>query len=284
MGIIQKDGFDFIDDLKEVPSTFIIKGHDLDEEINYIKNNQIKSIYLTEFKSKAIINLDFLKELKFINEVNLNGVDFDYDGLYHLENIKKLTLSIKNKNQYLDFSKFLELEELSIDWYKEFPNLSDNRKLRKLAIWKFRPQTSSLSALSLPEFLEELHLTESNILNLKGVELLNLKEFQAHHCKELQSLDGLFSFSPKIKILILDYCRKLTNYNELRYCINLQKIVLGDCGDIPSLKWLESLKEINHLSFWGTNLVDGNTSYCKGINYVNFKNKRNYSNKVEEFR
>ncbi|RIW11879.1 hypothetical protein D0X99_20175, partial [Algoriphagus lacus] len=108
MGIITLDGFDFIQDLNGDPDAFIVKGESLIDEIEYIKLKNIKSIYLTYFKSKNIKNLDFLNQVPFVEKVNLNGLEVDYLGLYHLKSLKSITLSVINKNQHLDFSYFSE--------------------------------------------------------------------------------------------------------------------------------------------------------------------------------
>lgn len=283
MAIIEKDGFEFLDDINGNPDALVLKGESLNEEVEYINNNKIKSIYLTLFKSKAINNLDFLKETDCIEKVNLNDVDVDYSGLYFLNNLKCAILSIKNKKQHLDYSNFKQLEYLSIDWYSQFPDLSSNLKLKELVIWKFKPKTKLLSVLRLPNGLEKFKISESNILNLEGLYLPNIKNFEGHYCNSLESLEGLKGLSTDLNTLILDYCKKLTDYTDIKFCKQLNKIILGDCGDISTLRWLEELNNVNHFSFWNTKLIDGNVSPCFGIDYVSFKNAKHYNHKKEEF-
>jgi hypothetical protein len=55
MAIINKDGFDFIDDINGNAEAMIVTGESLIDEIDYIKHKRIKSIYLTYFKSKKSI-------------------------------------------------------------------------------------------------------------------------------------------------------------------------------------------------------------------------------------
>lgn len=283
MAIIVKDGFEFIDDIDGNPEALVIKGENLNEEVKYINSNKIKSIYLTFFKSKSINNLDFLNETNCIEKVNLNDVDVDYSGLYCLSNLKHAILSVKNKKQYLDYSKFKHLEYLSIDWYSQFPDLSSNTNLKELVIWKFKPKSKMFSELKLPKELENLQISESNILNFDGLYLTNLKKFEGHYCNFLESLKGINGVSSNLNTLILDNCIKLTDYTNLESCKKLRKIVLGDCGDISTLKWLRELKNVKHFSFWNTRLIDGDTSPCFGIDYVSFKNAKHYNHKKEEF-
>jgi hypothetical protein len=184
----------------------------------------------------------------------------------------------------LDYSKFSKLEILSIDWYNNFPDLSKNENLKELSVWKFRPKSKGLAELSLPKSLEKLHITESNILSLAGLELNNLREFEGHYCNALETVRGIDNFSNSLNVLILDYCRKLTSYEDLRYAKNLNKLILGDCGDIQNIKWLKDLKNMKHFSFWNTKLIDGDTSPCIGIDYVSFKNQKHYNYKKEDLK
>lgn len=284
MAIITLDGFDFIDDLNGNPEAMIVKGESLIDEINYIKNKNIKSIYLTYFKSKKIENLEFLKEIKVIEKVNFNDLEFEYTELYHLKNLKNITLSIKNKSQHLDFSKFPNLEILSIDWYNNFPDLSKNDNLKELSVWKFKPKSKSLAELSLPKSLEKLQITESNILSLEGLELNNLREFEGHYCNALETVKGIKKFSKNLNVLILDYCRKLTSYEDLKFAENIEKLILGNSGDIPNLLWLKNLKKVKHFTFVNTKLIDGDTSPCFGIDYIGFKNQKHYNYKEEDIK
>ena len=218
-----------------------------------------------------------------IEKISLDDLDINYSGLYHLENLKNLTLSVKNNTQHLDFSKFSKLEILSIDWYQKFPNLTQTNRLKELYMWKFRPKTQSLSALQLPNSLEVLHITQSNIRTFNGLILPNLKNFGAYYCNAVESVEGIDKISKVLQTLILEYSHKLTSYDRLKLCKELEKIIIVDCGDIPNLLWLRELKKVKHFSFWNTKLNDGDTAPCFGIDYVSFKNAKHYNHKEEEF-
>lgn len=284
MSIINKDGFDFYSDINNNPESFIIKGIDLNKEIAYIIDNNIKSISLSCFESKSIESLQFLEKINFIEKVSLDNINIELNSLYVLKNLKELIISVINKKQFLDYSMFPNLEILSIDWYSKFPSLSKNNNLKELSIWKFKPKSKSLKELFLPESLEKLHITESNIINLEGLESNNLKIFEAHYCNSLESIKGINKFSNNLGTFILDYCRKLVFYDDLKYAKNLNKLILGDCGDIPNLNWLSELKKLEHFSFLNTKLINGDTSYCFFIKYVNFKNENYYNYKKEDFK
>lgn len=284
MSVVVIDGFKFYQDINRNPESLIISGVDLVAEINYIKARKIKSIALSYFESSDVANLDFLIEVPFIHTISITDLKINYLGLYNLLDLKSATLSVSSKNQYLDYSKFKKLEYLSIDWNSNFPDLSENKELKELVIWKFKPKSQSFQELRLPKELQSLEITESNILNLEGLDLDNLKKFEGHYCNRVSSVQGIRGISKSLNTLILDYCKKLSGYDELMSCGQLEKLILGDCGEIPNLAWLRRLKKIKHFSFYNTKLGDGDTSPCFGIQYVSFKNEKHYTHKVEEFR
>lgn len=277
MAKIIVDGFEFFDWGINQKIMYFSKEN-LTEAIDYIKKNQIKAIAISD----DLNDLSFFREITFIEDLHIGNNYNDYSGLYFIENLKKITINSLQSNSKIQIQKFKNLEYLSIDWYAKFPDLSNNLKLKELSIWKFRPKSKTFKEVLLPKNLEFLHITESNILNLDGLECPNLKTFEGHYCSKLESLSGIDGIS-NIETLVLDYCGKLTQYDNLKYCEQLRKIILGSCGNLPTLNWLKFLKNVKYFSFWDTKLEDGDVSPCFGIDYVSFKNAKHYNHKSEEF-
>jgi hypothetical protein len=188
-----------------------------------------------------------------------------------------------NRGQHLNFEKFKYLETLSIDWYSDFADLSKNRNLKELYIWKFKPKGKSFKDLVLPQNLDLLHITESNIESFKGLEGLAIKQLEAYYCSNLKSLEGLEIVSGSLERLILENCKNIVNFDPLGHCTLMKKIILTKCGNIPNLKWLALIKDLKMFTFLGTNILDGDLSYCFGIDYVYFNNAKHYNHRVNEF-
>ena len=283
MGYIQKDGFDFVEDLKGNPEFFLLKGINLDKELSYITQNRITALYLTYFESAAIVDLDFLADIPFIEKININDLDVDYSGIYFLTDLKVAILSVKNKKQHLDYTKFKKIELLSIDWYKDFPDLSEMKKLRELYIWKFKPKSNSFSELLLPKYLDLLHVTDTNIESMIGLQNLHIRQLEVYFGSKLVSLKGLEDLSEYLDTLVLDNCKKIKYFEPLSKCVKMKKMILTKCGEIQTLRWLQEMKNLKMFTFSGTNIIDGNLSFCFGIDYVYFKNAKHYNHRVEEF-
>ena len=272
-----KDGFVFFDGFFNTP-VLNFDNLDIEKKVEYILKNNIRNISLDQ----GLDNFDFLKKTNFIEEIYVSENIHEID-LYQLKQLKRMIVNVKKNKPQIDYSQFPQLEYLSIDWYAKFPSLIENKKLKELILWKFKPKERNFGSLSLPESIENLEITGSNVQDFLGISLPNLKKIEAHYCSNLKTLNGIESTSTTLESLIVCNCRNLTDYDILSTCSHLKKIILGDCGDIPNLNWLTKLKNVKHFSFWGTKLLDGNVEPCFGINYVSFKNAKHYNHKESEF-
>ena len=280
--MINIDGHNFIEE-NGIIGSFVITGNNLQNEIKYIIDNNINSIYLSHFNSHKIENLDFLNEISFIECININDLNLSYEPILKLNRLKKAILSINKKEQKIDFSQFSNLESLSCDWYEGFPDLINNKKLNELRLWKFNPKSKSLNSLKLPKTILKLHLNQTNISDLNGFESIFLEEFECYYCRNLISLDGIANFSEGIKTIIIENAKNLTNYLELIRCCKLNKLILTNCGEVENISWIKHLQNLKHFAFWGTNIIDGDLSLCFNIEYVSFNNKKHYNYKDSDF-
>ncbi|WP_185249137.1 hypothetical protein [Chryseobacterium bernardetii] len=263
--------------------TMAIRGGDnLKNEIEYIKTKNIISISINS--DSIVKDLNFFDKIDFIEEFYISKYDIDYSGIYKLKNLKSLDVIYRESiKPNIDYSQFKKLEHLSINWYNKELDLSENKNLKKLVIWKFKPKTKTFSYIKLPDSLESIEITESNIENFDGLILPNLKSFEGHYCSKLTSLEGLKKSSDNLQSFVLGSCGNLTNYDDLKHCKNLEKIILTRCGDMQSLSWLKLLKKVKHFTFLYTKVLDGDVSICSEIKYVAFTNSRHYNHKMEEF-
>ena len=96
-------------------------------------------------------------------------------------------------------------------------------------------------------------------------------------------------FSQGIRYLVvnleeiqIEKCKKIGDFEVLGKVKSLKKIILSESGEIKTLSFVKELNRIEFISFWGTNVLDGNINYCEGINYVGFDNKKHYTHKMEK--
>ena len=281
MAIIQKDGFYHSVSENNSDKVLVLTGLEIEKEIDYIRNNGITGLYITFGYYKGDGTLDFLSEIPFIKKLMLNHVNLNIDGIYHLKNLTYLTYNTDKKKYKLDFSQFQFLEEAYIEWHPSFPELSFNKQLKTLHLWKYNPKSKSLENLVLPTSLTELRLVHTNITSLVGSYPF-IKKLGIHYGRNLHTLKGIDD-AKKIEYLTVRNCKKLTEYSDIANCPNLQEIYLTDNGNIKTLKWLKKLPKLKVFNFYDTILDDGDLGYGFNIDSFVFKDRKGYSHKEKDF-
>lgn len=276
-----------IDGFKIIPSengpVLGIESDKLEACMDYAKKKKIDKIFLHSLDGHNFDNVDFLKENNFFTQISITDDTINISGIHYLHNLKYLSLS--NGKQPLDLRKFKYLDECSIDWNNKIKGLDEPNNISRLSIWKFKPGSKDFTDLSGCKGVNYLHITESNIESVKGIKKFkSLDHFEGHYLTKLETLSGLEDLSSHLKVLVFDYCRKLTDYEPvLGKLTHLERLILGDCGQLNSIRFINKLKELNFFSFVNTNVVDGDISPAIGLGYVGFNDKKHYSHKSEAF-
>ncbi|WBW97206.1 hypothetical protein [Oceanirhabdus sp. W0125-5] len=280
MAIIEKNGFKFLSGLNS--QYIVIESNRLEQYLNYIKNNEISSIYISSLYFLED-NIDFLLDLIFVKKINISATSIkNYDGLKHLKNLKELILS--NLNTKVDLSNNIFLETLSIDLDKKIVGLEKLSSLKKFKIWKYKPKSRNLTELSNLSSIEELTVTQSTITSLKGCgKFKNLKKLELNYINKLEFIDQLELNADILKSLRIDNCKKIKNHNYVSCLKELELLSFCDCDKISTIEFIRNLPKLKQFMFVNTNVIDGDLSPCLGLEYVGFSNKRHYSHKCEDF-
>lgn len=157
--------------------------------------------------------------------------------------------------------------------------------LKSLTVSNYKPKTKDLSTLPSLSNLEHLSLIKTNIATLQGVNNFNnLKRLEIFSASKLETIAALQVLLSSLEEIQVELCKKITDFETLGKVKSLKKIILSESGEIKSLAFVKDLPELEFISFWGTNVLDGNIKYCEGINYVGFDNKKHYTHKLEQFK
>jgi hypothetical protein len=253
------------------------------ESCDYFIRTGLKriSIYPGIYKAndlKPLISLE-----NHLEGILLDGkIDYSY-----LDKFKQLRfLSIQdNRKDIVDLNNFTQLETLCANISNRLIGLETCQNLKVLFANNYKSQTNDLLALPRIGTLEYLGLFQSTITDLRGIDnFMNLNRIHLYGLSKLLSIKELKKVSQNLLDLEFDKCKKITDYETLADLVNLHKIIISKSGQMKSLQFVKSLKKLKFISFWDTNVLDGNINYCKGIDYVGFDNKRHYNCKVEEFK
>ncbi len=196
-------------------------------------------------------------------------------ALSHLRSLKVLTYC----DTPIDFTRFPQLEEVSLEWREGASSLYDCATLRHVFI-------NNCSAKSLDVFhklnrLEYLSLKSPRLEMIGNVPTLQSLSFLGvYNAGRLYSLAGVEQF-PNLEMLEIERCRKISNIVPVASLRRLQRLMFANCGDIDSLKPVAELKELREVFFHeSTRIVDGDLTPLKSLPHledVSFQERRHYN-------
>ncbi len=282
MAIENVDGFKVIRNEKGL--VLSIETDRLDDCIQYAKEKGITRIFLNRKFGYNLNDVRFFEHNNFFKAVSITDESIDISGVHYLHDLEYLSLS--NGKQKVDFSSFPDLQECSIDWNDQVSNMAVCAKLGKAKIWKYKPKSKSFYELKDIVSLRHLHITESSIESFDNIQYLkNMSYFEGYYLSKLKTLKPIQLLHDRLKVLILEHGKKISDMEEvLSKMDSLEKLILSDCGELSSIKFINNLPSLTFFSFVDTNVKDGDMNPSKRLEYAGFDNKRHYSHKSEDIR
>lgn len=278
------DGFKFqkgIDGSRKL----IIESSKLEACIKYILEGKAKAITINCFQGYELTDIDFLNKVSNVLEgLHLPETKFNNQILNSLHNLRYLGFA-DNKKDVIDLSNFPNLKSLACDYSSRLKGLEFCEKLNDLTLTSYKSKSKNLSELPLFTDLQELLLFKTDITTLQGIERFrNLKKLEIFSDSKLETIAALQVLSNSLQEIQIEQCKRINDYETLGKVQSLKKIILSESGELKTLAFLKELPRLEFISFWGTNVLDGNIKYCEGINYVGFDDKKHYTHKSEQFK
>jgi hypothetical protein len=273
-----RDGFKFASGPLN-RNVIIIEDQRIDDYVHYINQNDIRSIYINS-GYYHLDNVDCLERVQRIETINIGAAISNFDGLYRSsESIKVLLLG--DITGPIDLLRMKHVEEMAIEMNKHVLNLEKCKQLKELRIWKYKK--NNLEELSGLTNLNAITITQSTLVTLDGCNRFDkLERVELNYMSKLEDINQLAELADTLKVLRIESCKKI-NFDFLHRLKNLEKLSLIDSGSIPNLSFVKSLPKLKFLVFSKTNVIDGDLSYCEGIEYVAFDNKKHYTHKSKDF-
>lgn len=251
-------------------------------------------------QDNVIVGLDVMRiyadegvELKDLNV--LNGLDvkrltinapgnIDHKALHNQSNLIHLDLRSFDVETF-DFNCFPNLKCLYFDWKKGMRHIDRLQNLELMVVRGFKPADKSLSLFSNLINLKELHLIQSTIASLNGIqELSNLVDLSIVYCKNIEFVDAIIY--PFIKCLYIENCKKV-GLDVLKSMPNLKSLQLQSQPDLATLRpVLEELKQLEELKIYGTKILEQDNAYWaqyKQLKHLEFQDFRHYKVKSDAF-
>lgn len=213
-----------------------------------------------------------------------------YEPVYEMQNLRMLqprTVYGYDDKYHTEFDcarlkSAGKLEDFDADCRKYIKNMDALTNLRSLCISSFREPTLE-NAVGSP-VLDTLWMFRSSVENLRGLERSRaLTAVKIDTCPQLKNIDALCSAKDTLHGLVLENCRNIEDYSVLGELTELTRLsILGTCT-IPSLSFIKNLPKLRSVFLSGT-VVDGDLSYCDGLENVTIsQGRRHYNRKYEDF-
>ena len=299
MAIVTKDGFCFFDEnTHHTGQLCLIVDNRYELIAKYIQDNNITSISINinfrlckdygmadENLLKTFPNESFfakisnsIKEL-YIGDTNLS----DIKGIGHFTNLEVLSIGYcekPKKDVDIDFSTFPKLNYLYTPWFPKGFDLTCNKELESLVVYGFAPKSQNFTSLQLPQSLKCLELVRANIIDFDGLKMPLGEKIECYYCRNIESMKGIDATRKTLTRLMIENSKKLSNYEAISKCSELQSLVLCGCGDIPTLSTIFPLPKLNHFVILNTTVADGDISQLQNIKKVYITNKPHYNYKL----
>jgi len=131
--------------------------------------------------------------------------------------------------------------------------------------------------------LESLDCTQTNLTSLGFLrDLPKLTTFEISYAPKLLDIDGLTYCKKTLTKLEIDHCKRIDNYEVLYSLPNLERLLISDSKEIPSIDFVSKMPKLQDFSFVGTAVTSGDLSLCARLKHVGFDNKKHYSHTYEE--
>ncbi len=203
----------------------------------------------------------------------------DLSGLQRLRDLRVLVTHDTTFSN--DLSWFPKLEEYRGPWHKDL-GLENCRSLATLSLTSYRPSGRDLASLCHLDQLRELRLTRPGVTSLRGVRSLTTLEIldvaYAQNLVTVQDAEAL----PHLREAVFQNCPKLADHSRLGECGTLRSLQFTRCGVMPSLAFLDSMRQLEHFSFVGTNVVDGDMRPLLRLRSTGFDSRKHYSHTCDE--
>jgi protein phosphatase 1 regulatory subunit 7 len=228
----------------------------------------------------ALQDIEFLRRYPFVTDVvsvfPISG-PFDLSPIPALTELRSLTISGPVP---LALGRFSRLKTFRGNWDHKLDLSGCNLEILELG--KYRAKSPALTELPEPPVLRELSIVQSAITSLHGVaKFRSLKKLELAYLSKLEKLSELDEL-PRLTMLDCNKCRKLRNHATVQDLENLTNLRFNDCGEIPTLAFLNKMKKLEDFRFVNTNVLDGDLTPLLRLESVGFLRKRHYSHTPEQ--
>ncbi len=252
----------------------------LDDYIQLVESNQIDGLGLLPHKGFEDNDLCFTKKLPKLRALIIpNCGSISINGLEQLHSLRFLSLG--GVREGANLSGLERLEELSIEWHKNFVFPKKSEYLKSLALRKYCPKSKTLEELLRFPAIEFMEIVQGNIESLIGIDHLSkLSGAEFHYMKKLEFVSQLALTS--VNKIVFTHCPHLKDVTTLGGCINLSSLFYHDSAALPDLKFVKESASLQEFRFCRVDVLDGDLSPLFKLKDTTFTDKKHFSHKLTD--
>ena len=204
-----------------------------------------------------LLTLGFLEKFTDIRGLRLNSHSYTSTETLQMLNQLEYFQILDRCDATIPFDRFLKLHSAEINYsHNSCRLLFDNPTIKFLKLHNYK--NKSPDDIIKIKSLEQLCLEQCSVENLDFIEqLTQLKGLRISYNRNLKSIQGI-SNSKNLKKVEIAYCKKIEDWSCLSQADQLNAIIIEDCGEIDSLRFIESLPNLKVLRIIGnTKIMDG---------------------------
>jgi hypothetical protein len=265
---------------------FYVNSDEIVENIDYIKNNNIRNIGVNKLKGYKLNDLKKITEVS--NQIEKLSIGGDID-LSDLSEFKNLEYLVANSEQaFIDFSKLSKLKYLAFFYYGKMTGFENLSNLETINVSKADPSFLTEDIFRYYKKLTRLEIVQSKLPEeldfLKY--LTKLKELEFHYCKSKIDLSELLKIKGSLEILKIGHSKNVVSIEALTKLKKLTWLSLVDSIPLADSKFINDLPALEVLVVLGSSFfVDGNIDNLKGkLRHVGIDDKRHYTLKTKDFK
>ena len=255
------------------------------EIASLLNSGRADGLELNSSKGSWEDGMPFLREVPGLKHLILIDLqEQDVQAIEELTGLVSLTLSAYATSP-LDFGRLAALRKAFIEWRRQYRNISACTNLEELYLNRYWGK--DFAALRPLQKLRKLTVGDTSALAaLDGIEeMRQLRSLGLRGLPKLRDLSPIESVAATLEELNVKQARYLRTLEPLSRLSKLRRLMLVDCGKVPSLRPISGLPNLRLLYFYGdTNVLDGELDYLRALPLedVAFKNRRHYSLRREE--
>lgn len=261
-------------------TTLWVDSSRIQDYLDYYRSANVERLGINPMRGYALKDIEFLRRYPFVTDLVIvfpASGPFELSPIQALASLRSLTISGPVP---LALGQFSRLKIFRGNWH---PGLDlSGCNLEVLDLSGYRAKSHDLTELPEQPGLRELSIVQSAITSLHGLaRFRSVEKLELAYLAKLELLSELERL-PALTMLDCSKCRKLRNHASVQDLENLRILRFNDCGEIPTLAFLNRMEKLEEFRFVDTNVLDGELGPLLRLERVGFLRKKHYSHTPEQ--